>query len=266
MRIPLIVLFIFTALTVLITGFWDGVSGLVLPNTTWGLYSKSFFENVLGNLHGGIIDILVVSVILYWFIQRRTTKEDVARHEETLSDLRLYRAPDASYRILGTVKRLLALGVKRLQLSELSLSGVEIKQIVFFNSDFHATVFTDSHLINITIDCCNCDAAIFADAKLEHIILKNSSFRRAKFQDATLKGIDFTSCQIEDANFTNANLRSANFRGVDCRGVDFKNADLQSANFLGALNLSPLNISLAKNIKSLKSRDPSIKALVDAVK
>lgn len=266
MRIPLIVLSIFTVLTVLITGFWDTVAGFVLPNTIWGLYSKSFFEDILGNVHGGIIDILVISVILYWFQQRRATRDDIAHHEEILSDLRLYRAPDASYRILGTVKRLLALGVKKLQLSELSLSGVEVKQIEFINSNFHATIFTNSHLFKVTFDRCNCDAVIFAGAKFEHISLKNSSFRRAKFQGATLKGIDFTSCQIEDANFTNANLRSANFRGVDCRGVDFKNADLQSANFLGALNLSPLSIGSAKNIKSLKSVDPNIKALVDAVK
>lgn len=266
MRIPLLVLSLFAALTILITGFWDAVAGFVLPKTTWGLYSKSFFENILGNAHGGIIDLLVVGVILYWFEQRSTTREDIVRHEETLSDLRLYRAPDASYRILGTVKRLLALGVKKLQLSELSLSGVEIKQVEFINSNFHATIFTNSHLYNVTFDRCNCDAAIFAGAKFEHISFKNSSLRRAKFQDATLKGIDFTSCQIEDANFTNANLRSANFRGVDCRGVDFKNADLQSANFLGALNLSLQMISSAKSIKSLKSGDPSIKGLVDAVK
>lgn len=266
MRIPLFVLAAFAIVTILITGFWDTVSSVVLPHTTWGLYSKSFFEGVLGNAHGGIIDILLVSVILYWFDRRRTAKEDIARHEQTLSDLKLYRANDASYHVLGTIRRLLALGVKKLQLSELSLTGVEIKEIEFSDSNFHATIFTDSHLSHVIFDRCDCEAAIFAGAKFEHINLKNSNFRRAKFQDATLKGVDFTTCIIEGSNFTNANLRSANFRGVDCRGVDFKNADLQSANFLEALNLSPQMIASAKNIKSLKSKDPGIKALVDAVK
>lgn len=265
MRIPIFILCIFAALTVLATGLWGEISGFILPNTTWGLYSKSFFENVLVEAHGTIVDLFVVGVILYWFERRHNITEEIARHEEILSDLRLYRAPDSSYRILGTVRRLLALGVKQLHLSELNLSGLEIEQIELINSNLHATIFTNSHLRNVTFDKCNCEAVIFAGAKLEHTHFKNSSFRRAKFQDAILKGIDFTSCQIEDANFTNANLRSATFRGVDCRGVDFKNADLRAANFLGALNLNPQMLRSAKCIKSLKSNDPNIVALVNSV-
>lgn len=265
MRIPLIVLAVFAGLTVLITGCWEALSSHILPNATWGLYSKSFFENILVETHGTIVDLIVVGVILYWFEQRRNIRDNIARQQEILSDFRVYRAPDAAYRILGTVKRLLALGVKHLHLSELYLSGLEIQQIEFINSNLHATIFTNSNFRKVTFERCDCEAAIFAGATLVHTKFKNSNLRRAKFQDATLKGIDLTSCQIENADFANANLRSANFRGVDCRGVNFRNADLRAANFIGALNLSPQMISTAKCIKSVKSNDPSIKAIVDAV-
>jgi uncharacterized protein YjbI with pentapeptide repeats len=64
------------------------------------------------------------------------------------------------------------------------------------------------------------------------------------------------------ADFTNANLRSADFRGVDCKGISFRDADLRSANFIGATNLDAGALAAARNIKSLKSNDPQIQALV----
>ncbi len=264
MRLPITIFLVFTAITVALTGFWPLVAESIFPLTVWGLYSRSFFENVLVEAHGTIVDFFVVGVLLYWFQKRQSNKEEILRNQEILGDLRSYRAPDSSFRTLGSVRRLLKLGVTKLHLSEMAFNDLEIKDLQLKECNLHAIVFTNSRLQHVVFDACNCDAAIFAGSKLEHVTAHRSSFRRAKFQDATLKGIDFTSCQIEAANFTNANLRSANFRGVDCRDVNFHNADLRSANFIGARHLTCQMLAGAKSIQALKSDDPMIQALVVA--
>lgn len=264
MRLPITIFLVFTALTIAVTGFWESVAESIFPSTVWGLYSRSFFENVLVEAHGTIVDLFVVGVLLYWFQKRQSTEEEILRNQEILGDLRYYRAPDGSFRTLGSVRRLLELGVTKLHLSEMAFNDLEIKDLQLKECNLHAVVFTNSRLQHVVFDACNCDAAIFAGSKLEHVTAHRSSFRRAKFQDATLKGINFTSCQIEAANFTNANLRSANFRGVDCRDVNFNNADLRSANFIGAQHLTCQMLAVAKSIQALKSDDPKIQALVAA--
>ena len=267
MRIPIIAVLTFATIIFLVTGFWDFVSGAILPNTTWGLYSQSFFENVLVGAHGAVLDLLVVGVILYWFEQRRTRRDQIGRLDEELADLRLYRAPDAPYRTLGTMRRLLALdNSKSLQISEMTLSHLELKDLKLSKCDMYATVFTDSRIKKVCFEKCSLDAAIFAGVIMEHSLLTESSLRRAKFQNAKLNGLNLTSCQIQNADFTGASLRSANFKGLDCQGVVFKNADLTSANFIGALNLDPNAIATARCIRGLKSADPRISAIVAAHK
>lgn len=267
MRIPLIAVLTFATITFLVTGFWDFVSDAILPNTIWGLYSRSFFENVLVEAHGAVLDLLVVGVILYWFEQRRARRDQIGRLEEELADLRLYSAPDAPYRTLGTIRRLLALdNSKALQISEMTLSHLELKDLNLSDCNMHATVFTDSRIRNVHFENCSLDAAIFAGAIMEHTQLTGSSLKRAKFQNAKLKGLNLTSCQIQNADFTSASLRSANFKGLDCKGVVFKNADLTSTNFIGARNLDPSTIATARCIRSLKSDDPRITAIVAARK
>lgn len=263
MRIPITAVIIFAVIIFLVTGFWDSVSSSILPNMTWGLYSQSFFENVLVEAHGAVLDLLIVGVILYWFERRRSRRDQIERLEEELADLRLYRAPDAPYRTLGTIRRLLALDHSRpLQISEMTLSHLELKDLSLFECNMHATVFTDSRIKNVRFENCSLDAAIFAGVIMEHTQLTGSSLKRAKFQNAKLNGLNLTSCQIQNADFTNATLRSANFKGLDCKGVVFKNADLTSTNFIGAINLDPSAITTARCIRGLKSDDPRISAAV----
>ena len=47
MKTTLIILLVLTIASIFITGNWNYVSSVVLPNTTWGLYNKDFFENLL---------------------------------------------------------------------------------------------------------------------------------------------------------------------------------------------------------------------------
>lgn len=252
MLTPVVILLAFGLVIALITGFWPFVVAHTLNAETWGLYSRDFFENVLVEAHGAIIDLFVVGVVLFWFEKRRGKADTISSHTKTLADLKFYRGSDASYRILGEVKRLLELGVTSFQLPEALLNDVEVSDVTLKNSNLRATNFSNTTLKRVVLENCECDAAIFAGARFRHVTLRNVRLRRTKFQNAQLNGCDFSGCEIDMADFTNANLRSAIFRGVDCRGVKFKNADLRSANFIGAKNLRPEALKEAKNVKYVK--------------
>lgn len=257
MRAAVFVFLAFSTIIVTITGFWGWISNNIFPSQTWGLYSRSFFEDILANAHGTIIDLFVVGLIIYWFEQRRNERDETERtrrlredkarrNREDLADLRYDRSTDAPYKVLGTIRRLLDLEEKNLKLSEINLSKLEIRDLKLEHSDLHATIFKDSRLLRVSIDNCRCEAAIFIDAQLEHTTFSKTDLRRAKFQNAMLKGMDFTSCDVAHADFSGADLSSANFRGVDCKGVKFTNAILRSTNFIDAKNLDPYVVELEK--------------------
>lgn len=258
MRTPVITFLIFSICMIMISGFWPNISSTLLPNTTWGLYSKKFFEDLLVGAHGTIIDLFVVGIVLYWFEQRTQNREQAAkfesekssaitRHKEALGDLRYYRGSDAAYRTLSTMKRLMALDVHDFACPEANLENTNIDEFCFKQANMHAINFSQAKLSKVTMIDCKCDAAIFINSKLQQTKLTNVSLNRAKFCGAELSGVNFASCSIQRADFTNANLRSAVFKGVDCKGVNFTNADLRSANFKGAKNLTNKMLQTAKN-------------------
>ncbi|KMT56233.1 pentapeptide repeat-containing protein [Pseudomonas fildesensis] len=258
MRTPIIILAIFSTVVILATGFWAKLSSLVLPNTTWGLYTKSFFENILAGAHGTIIDLFLVGIVLYWF-ERRTEQRDkeakansdrsaaITRHKETLADLRLYEGSDCPHRTLTTIKRLLALDSQDFPCFEANLQGMYIENLKLTDKNMIAVNFRNATLSNTTLTDCKCDAANFIKAEFKHVTLENVNLNRSKFCGATLSGTDFSTCKIERADFSDAILRSAIFKGVDCKGVNFKDADLRSVNFKGAKNLTRKMLLTAKN-------------------
>lgn len=258
MRITIACFCFFAILLIILTGFWPSVSGNVLPNTTWGLYSKSFFEDVIVGVHGTLIDLFIIGIVLYWFERRAEAREAerrdkaerdnaISRHIETLSDLRFYKGEDISHRNLTAIKHLMSLGVYDIPCSEVKLEGVKVEGLTFKKANMHAISFAGSKLERLEISNSKCDAAIFINARLAHVVFDSVSFARAKFCGAQLAGVDFSKCRLERADFSGANLRSAIFRNVDCKGINFTGADLRSANFLGATNLTEQMLSVAKS-------------------
>lgn len=251
---------------VLATGFWPLLSKTVLPNTTWGLYSKGFFEDLLVGAHGTIIDLFVVGVLLYWFQKRSEEKAErereraekkasIERHKESLSDLRFYSGSDIAHRTLTAIKHLMELGVHQISCPESKIEGVRVECLKFEKSNLRAISFAGSRLVDVVFEKCECEAAVFIGATLRKVKFSNSVFARSKFNKANLAGVDFRTCDVRRADFRGAILKSAIFAGVDCKGVNFDGADLRSANFSGALNVTYEMLSKAKNTEYIQPSD-----------
>lgn len=252
MKVTVLILIILSIVTILTTGFWDEVSNFVFPNLTWGLYDKDFFENVLVEMHGGIIDLLIVGVILYGFDIRRTKKDSIENARNDLADLKYYFGSDASFKFYRALRRLASLEVHNVEIPNGSLSNLKIKSLSLSKSNLVAVDFSRSSLDNVTLQKCDLQAAQFIDSKLRHCTFENLNLERSKFIKADLKGMNFESCIIEGAIFKDSNLQSAIFKNVDCRGVSFKGCNLRSASFRGAKNLTKDMIEEAADYRFVK--------------
>ena len=252
MKTTLIILLVLTIASIFITGNWNYVSSVVLPNTTWGSYNKDFFENLLVEIHGGIFDLLIVGVILYWFDKRRTKKETKNKAEKTLDYLRFYNGPDASFLFYGTLRELLSLGVNSVTISNGNLSNLKIKDLNLVYSKLIAVNFSNSTLTNSKFSDCDLEASQFVDTKFKNVDLVNVNIQRAKFINSKLNAMNFTKSNIIGTDFKNSELKSAIFKGVDCSNVSFKGANIRSANFIGAKNITKEMVMEAKDYRDIK--------------
>lgn len=259
-KVAIAIFLILATFLILVTGFWLEISTFILPNTTFGLYSRPFFEGFLLNSHGTLLDLFLLSIVLAWFDSRRKIQEKkrneeaqkqaaVTRHVESLQDLRYYRGEDVSYRTWNAIRRLQELGEQSFACPEATLNGIRIKDLTMTGANMRAITMINSNIIGLSLKDTHCEASNFSDARMSGVSFDNTDFSRANFSRAKLTGIDFSSCNIQRANFSGAILRSANFKGVDCRGVKFVDADLRSANFRGATNLTEEMLSAAKDTR-----------------
>lgn len=255
MKASIITLVILSIIAIGITGFWDTVNSTVLPNTFWGLYDRDFFENLLVEIHGAILDLLVIGIILYWFNKRKSERDNIKESKKILEHLKYYCGSDASFRFYGAIKHLASLGIHEVSIPEAKLNNLKIDELKLSSSNLVATDFTGSILTKVELQDCNLEASRFIDATLKAVSFKSVKLNRSKFINAKLKSMDFRNCEIKGAIFKNASLQSANFRGVDCTRVSFKGANLRSANFIDATNLTSDMVLEADNYDHIKLPD-----------
>ncbi|HEL7728883.1 TPA: pentapeptide repeat-containing protein [Stenotrophomonas maltophilia] len=254
LRIPILALVLSGTVIIAVTGRWSWVSGHVFPNTTWGLYSKDFFENVLVEAHGMILDLLVIGLVAYLF-QRRSERSDLKKQVlRDLEDLRHYRGSDAGYRIYGELRRLSSLGVKKVTIATARINDVSLEGLDLVDSSAQGVVISKSSLRDCAFTGCDFDGAVFLDVRAKRTTFRGAKLVRAKLVGARFKGCDFSGADLTGADFSNADLSSAIFRGANCTRTKFDGAKLRSANFVGATGLSEELSSIAADAKHIKMK------------
>lgn len=252
MKNTLIIILIMSVITILITGNWDIVSNLVFPNTTWGLYNRDFFENFLVEVHGGILDLIIIGIIIYCLDKRKNVRELKIKAKEKMKSLQFYIGDDSSYLSYNALRNLLSFGDNKVDIPEVNLSKLKIDKLDLINSNLIAVDFSESTLSNTIIKESNLQACKFIDTKFNKVVLVNVDLQRSKFINSKLNGMDFSKTKIMGVDFRNSDLKSANFKGVDCSKVNFKGANLRSANFMNATNISIDQIKEAKDYSYIK--------------
>ena len=179
------------------------------------LREHDFLENILIEAHGMWFDIVILGAILTWYEKATDKRNDIKRLEEEIDDYRNWKEAEATYRIIGCIKRL-----NRLNVTALKLHGCFLK-----NANLVERVnLTSSEIWESNLEDARLHGAYLIDCRFN-----GSNLKSTKFDYATLKEADFHGSCLRKASFKGAWLNSAIFNRADLRDVNFQYANIDEA-------------------------------------
>lgn len=237
---------------VLISGYWEVVSSTIFPNTSWGLYNKDFWENILVEAHGMLLDIFVIGIIVLWFDKFREKKSQNNSFLERIDDFRYWHSDEAIHRVIGILRRLNENDISKFNLSNYKFSASRLKNINFKGSNLMGINFENTNLRNCDLAKANLTGANLNKSSMKNCSLEKAVLQRANFTEAILKGINLQKTDLKRTLFQGANLQSADFRKSNMENTNLLDANLRSANLKQVENLTAEQLFEAKTLKDIK--------------
>ncbi|WP_319823839.1 pentapeptide repeat-containing protein [Thalassovita sp.] len=160
-------------------------------------------ENLWTEFWGLIFDILIILVGFGLIQNWKQRRDDIARQEEIIEDLKRWDNEESMHRIVGAIRRLNNMGKTEVDLTGASISGAKFK-------GYGATSLRGSKL----------SGGGWADETLRESSFKNVDFSRLDLRDV-LFGYDAwgfgyaKSGRYEDCNFWEADLRGSCFDAAE---------------------------------------------------
>jgi len=213
---------------------------------------SDYMIGVLMEAHGMIFDIAVIGILILWLNKSGEKQINIRNNHNEIDDFRDWKSPEASYRILGAIKRLNREDIYKIDLHECYLRTINLSYINLQGSNINYADLGQVKLIDAMLDNTRLN-----QANLENATLNKASLRYAFLSGANLTGVsglkaNFENAFLVKANFRNSHMINANFRGTDLSGADFENAHLYMADFTGAQGLTVEQLSHAKNLIKAK--------------
>jgi hypothetical protein len=221
-----------------------------------------FHVNILVESFGFLMDVLFLGILITIINSKKEKKQKIERYNEEIDDYRSWNEPEATYRIIGLIKRLAKLNATKIDLYFCNLSACVLENISIKNSDLSQAQFDDGAIINNTsIESCILWRTNFNTSELNHCSFESSELNRTFFNDANLTWISFkntdtiTETEFKNTNlihvsFENSFLDNVSFEGAKFKHeVSFKNSILRKVNFNGAVGCSYIEFSKVKYIQ-----------------
>jgi len=208
---------------------------IIVPSFILGRYNNAeYLENLLLEAHGMLFDLLVIGVFSTWLIKRGQRRAQIHKYLDEIDDFRNWYSEEASYRILGSIKRLNKLKETKINLSNCHLAKINLKHVDLTGSELY-------------------------QINLEHAFIE-----QGKFDSASLTESNLQACKLRWSSFKSARLGYANFCDCDLRDSNFEGADFYRATLKGA-NLRGANLRVARNItaKQLLETKSLYRAILD---
>lgn len=167
-------------------------------------------SDILVEFHGLFFDIILFGILFIIFTQIGERRKEMKRYQENIDDLKGWNEPEATFKIIGNLKRLLALRASNINLAFTFLekglfSGLEIEKIRFDN--------------------CILDEAIFQYSKCNYSTFLNSSLFRSNLRYCNLSNCDFSKVSSEQGTFQGSKLCNAKFEHSSIIECDFSYID-----------------------------------------
>ncbi len=173
-------------------------------------YAPDFRRDVLVETHGMALDILVIGTFIF-ALQKIGKKKlererNIQRWQEEIDDFRGWDEKEATYRIVGNIRRLNRYGI-----TDINLSSCYLK---------HANL-ADAQLQGANLLLTNLQGAF-----LQHANFDKAEMKFANLQGSNLIGASFISAKLNPANLEESELCDTNFQKANLAGANLQKAKL----------------------------------------
>lgn len=226
------------------------LTGLVVGGLSFPHYGVDFWGNVLVEAHGMLMDIAIIGILILWLDQRRDKALQAERYIDAIDDFREWKSEEATYRIVGNIKRLAQIGITEIDLyncflKKANLSGFDLKHCSLWgadlgNANLRAAILKDSKI----------GGAYLGDAILRGVDLRNADLQRSRCMRTDFRGADLRGASLIRTTFREALLRGADLRNADANSTDFTGSCLRQAKLHNVLNLTPEQLMKACDLRT----------------
>ena len=204
-----------------------------------------FAENIAGEAHGMVFDLLVIGWFIFWLQRQGEQRLRTSRYREEIDDFIGWRSAEAALRIAGNVRRLNRAGIRSdFVLTEAFLQAVNLSEAEMDGSQLWGADLTGASMAGVQLRKANLAGATLRGADLEHAVLTGADLRgaelteadleRAFLEDADLRGANLTAADLQFASLPGARLDRARLTGANLRGAHLENTSLVRAHLYGA--------------------------------
>lgn len=168
---------------------------------------ENSITNLLVEAHGLLFDLLLFGIILAAVSILAEKRQKIERYKEEIDDYRRWDEKEATYRIVGNVRRLNRLKVTNIDLSFCFLQDAKLENVNLENANLFLAQLQRANLNKACLDNADLQAAQLQASDLGEASLRNANLCFAKLQGA----------KIYDADLRDANLDKANLQGAELK-------------------------------------------------
>jgi len=207
-----------------------------------------FYENILIEAHGMLFDLLIIGILLVWLNKNGEKQLRIKRYSEEIDDYRHWKSEEATYKIIGNIKRLNKDKITQIELYNAYLKSANLNYVDLTGSNMNYVVMDEATLINSLLNRVRLNQASLKNAKINKAELKGSFLGGANCEGASMIKCDLENAQLIKTNLKGAFLMDANMKGAMLAGADFTNANLMKADLRGAQGVSAEQLSTARSL------------------
>ena len=198
-----------------------------------------FLEGVLTETVGMLFDIILLLVFVAYIKEKSDKNRKIERYEDEIDDFRSWNEKEATFRIIGNIRRLQKENVSKINLHDCYLKDATIKSIKLKNSNL-----SFSNLESTKVEFCEFHNCIFTESKMSGFEADESDFSDSEMDDCDLELSILRGSKLVNAILSSSILQESNFSYTNCQGAEFFNADLTKSKFIGA-NLKKADFVIA---------------------
>lgn len=202
-------------------------------------YKGNFEENIMVEAHGMLFDILVIGIFIFTLHSLGKKRLESQGYQDEIDDFREWKSEEATYRILGNIKRLNRNGVTKIDLSNCYLEKATLREAQLQGADLteanlQGTDLREAQLQGGDLTGANLRGADLREAQLQGADLADAKLQGAHLQKAQLQGAHLGGAKLQGAYLYQANLQGASLYQVNLQGEDLREANLQEADLYQA--------------------------------